>query len=51
MEPLYEEIPEIKPVGVGLFSGAIGFFIKLPIVQRLMVPIIAGNSIEGDFRD
>lgn len=50
LEPLYEEIPEVKPVGVGLFGGAIHFD-KLPTIQRLMYPIIAGNSLEGDFRN
>lgn len=50
LEPLYEEVPEVKPVSVGLFSGAI-YFDRLPAIQRLMYPIIAGNNVEGDFRN
>jgi menaquinone-dependent protoporphyrinogen IX oxidase len=48
--PVYEEIPQVKPLSTGLFAGAIHFD-KLPAMQRLMYPIISGNDIEGDFRN
>lgn len=47
--PVYEEIPEVKPIGVGLFAGAI-YFDRMPAIQRILYPVIAGNDFEGDFR-
>lgn len=50
LDPVVKEIPEVKPVSIGAFAGAIHFD-KLSLVQKVVYPIIAGNMMEGDFRD
>jgi menaquinone-dependent protoporphyrinogen oxidase len=50
LDPLRKDVPEVQPVSIGAFAGALDFK-KLAPIQRVMYPIIAGNSHEGDFRN
>jgi menaquinone-dependent protoporphyrinogen oxidase len=50
LDPLRKDVPEVKPLSIGAFAGALDFK-KLSAIQRVMYPIIAGNSHEGDFRN
>jgi menaquinone-dependent protoporphyrinogen oxidase len=48
LDAVREKVPQVQPVDVGLFAGAMDFK-KLPMMMRLLVK--AMKSEEGDFRD
>jgi len=48
LDAVREKVPQVQPVDVGLFAGAMDFK-KLPLMMRLLMK--AMNSEEGDFRD
>jgi len=48
LDTLREQVPQVKPVDVGLFAGALDFK-KLSLPIRLIMKSM--KSVEGDFRD
>ena len=48
LDPVRKEAPEIQPVAVGLFPGAVNFS-KLSFVDKMMLK--AKGASEGDYRD
>jgi menaquinone-dependent protoporphyrinogen oxidase len=51
LDPVREQVPQVQPVGVGLFAGVLDFS-KLPFFYRFMWPLTAGGQTsEGDYRD
>ncbi len=50
LDPVHEQVPQVRPVDVGTFAGVLDFS-KLPYIHRLVFPIVAGQATEGDFRD
>ena len=48
LDAVREKVPQVQPVDVGLFAGAMGYK-KLPLMMRLLMK--AMKSEEGDFRD
>jgi menaquinone-dependent protoporphyrinogen oxidase len=48
LDPLRQAAPEVQPVGVGLFAGAVTYS-KLPLPLRLLLK--AMKVPEGDYRD
>jgi menaquinone-dependent protoporphyrinogen IX oxidase len=51
LDPVYQQIPRVQPVDVGLFAGKLDFD-KLPGVFRLLWPLVSGGDVgEGDYRD
>jgi menaquinone-dependent protoporphyrinogen oxidase len=48
LDPVREEIPDVKPVEIGLFAGVIDMK-KLPLMLRFVVNRV--KAPKGDFRD
>ena len=48
LDALREQAPQVKPVDVGLFAGALDFK-KLPLPMRLIMKRM--KAVEGDFRN
>ena len=48
LDPVRDKVPEVEPVTVGLFAGALDYS-KLPFLYRTIAKKLAGP--EGDFRD
>jgi menaquinone-dependent protoporphyrinogen oxidase len=48
LDPVREKVPQVQPVSVGLFAGAMDYK-KLPLPLRLVMKGM--KSPEGDFRD
>jgi menaquinone-dependent protoporphyrinogen oxidase len=48
LDAVREKVPQVQPVDVGLFAGAMDYK-KLPLMMRLLMK--AMKSEEGDFRD
>jgi menaquinone-dependent protoporphyrinogen oxidase len=48
LDPVREKAPQVQPVDVGLFAGALSYK-KLPLPMRLIMK--AMKAEEGDFRD
>ena len=52
MEPVLKAVPEVKPVDIGLFPGALDYS-KLNLMYRTVMKYKMGKKgvPEGDFRD
>ena len=48
LDPVREKVPEVDPVAVGLFAGAVTYS-KLPFLYRTIIKKM--GAPEGDFRD
>lgn len=48
LDPVREQVPEVEPVAVGLFAGAVTYS-KLPFLYRTIIKKMGAE--EGDFRD
>lgn len=48
LDPVREKVPQVQPVNVGLFAGALDYK-KLPLLLKLILK--AMKKQEGDFRD
>jgi menaquinone-dependent protoporphyrinogen oxidase len=48
LDPVREKVPQVQPVGIGLFAGAMDYE-KLPLPMRLIMKGMKAQ--EGDFRD
>jgi menaquinone-dependent protoporphyrinogen oxidase len=48
MDPILKDVPEIKPVGIGTFAGALHYS-NLSLLMKIIMK--AKGSPEGDFRD
>ena len=50
LDPVYEQIPEVKPVDVGIFTGKLDFS-KLQFMYRILWPFRGNGVSEGDYRN
>jgi menaquinone-dependent protoporphyrinogen oxidase len=50
LDPIRNDVPEVNPLSIGAFAGALDLK-KMILIHRVMYPIVAGNSREGDFRN
>lgn len=50
LDPVYEQIPEVKPVDVGIFTGKLDFS-KLQFMYRIIWPFRGNGVSEGDYRN
>lgn len=48
LDPVRKQVPQVKPLGIGLFAGAIDFN-KLSFLHNLMLKV--KGATEGDFRN
>jgi menaquinone-dependent protoporphyrinogen oxidase len=48
LDPVRKQVPQVKPVDIGLFAGAVDFN-KLSFVYSLMLKV--KGAPEGDFRN
>jgi menaquinone-dependent protoporphyrinogen oxidase len=48
LDPMREKVPQVQPVDMGLFAGALDYK-KLPLPLKLIMKAMKGQ--EGDFRD
>ena len=50
LDPVREQIPEVQPVDVGLFAGALDYS-KMSYAMQTLYRVFAEDDTDGDYRD